>query len=166
MPANFPLPVLCVQHISMGFLSSLVQWLDESSPLKVRVAVAGEFPEAGRVYFPAEDTHLVIGKSGRLKLLTEAPLGGHRPSVDLLFKSVAQYWGKSAVAVLLSGMGSDGASGMADIASAGGQTIAQDEATSVVFGMPKEAIELGAVRHVLPIDEIGPSLIRLAAKPD
>lgn len=164
LPADYPMPVLCVQHICSGFLQSLVDWLDGRCALKVKMAGDGERIEQGHVYFPAEDTHLVVESHMFLKLSRNEPEGGHRPSVDTLFRSVARHYGNTAVAVLLSGMGRDGAEGMEIIALAGGQTIAQDEATSVVFGMPNEAIKLGAVKHVLPIEEIGPFLSRLAMK--
>jgi two-component system chemotaxis response regulator CheB len=154
LPADFPAPILCVQHISEGFLGGLVEWLGNQCALAVKIAQSGEQPLAGTVYFPQEGTHLEIDKSGRLVCSHKAPIDGHRPSVTATFKAVAEYCGEAAIGVLLTGMGSDGARGMQDIYEAGGITIAQNEETSVVFGMPKQAIALGAVKYVLPVNKI------------
>lgn len=159
LPADLPVPVLCVQHISEGFLQGLVDWLASESRLSVKIASAGEWPKAGAVYFPPERMHLELDSQGRFSYSSAPPMSGHRPSVTVTFNAVAKYYGKGAVGVLLTGMGRDGADGMQAIANAGGLTIAQDEKTCVVFGMPKEAIALGAARHVLPINEIAPMLI-------
>jgi two-component system chemotaxis response regulator CheB len=163
LPSNFPCPIFCVQHISEGFLQGLVDWLAAQCQITVKIARTGETPQPATVYFPEEETHLTIDSKGRLVSSHQSPLGGHRPAVTVLFNSVAEYYGNSAMAVLLTGMGSDGAAGMQAIARAGGVTIAQDEASCVVFGMPKQAIDLGAVRHVLPPLEIGRTLIRCAS---
>ncbi|MFQ5398224.1 MAG: chemotaxis-specific protein-glutamate methyltransferase CheB [Anaerolineae bacterium] len=154
LPPFFPVPVLCVQHISQGFLSGLVDWLDSNCMMPVKIAQPGEIPHAGTIYFPQEKQHLVIDNLGRLQLSDEPAMDGHRPSVTVLFESVASYYGTSAVGVLLTGMGRDGAAGLHAIAQAGGVTIAQDEASCAVFGMPKQAIELGAAGHVLPPEQI------------
>ena len=159
LPSGFPCPVLCVQHISEGFLQGLVDWLAMQCRVKVQVALSGEVPRPGAVYFPEEGTHLTIDNKGRLVSSHQLPVGGHRPAVTVLFNSVAEYYGSSAVAVLLTGMGSDGAAGMQAIARAGGVTMAQDEASCIVFGMPKQAIDAGAVRYILPPSEIGRTLI-------
>lgn len=159
LPADLPVPVLCVQHISEGFLQGLVDWLGSESRLAVKIASAGEWPKAGTVYFPPERLHLELDSQGRFSYSSAPPMSGHRPSVTVTFNSVAKYYGKAAVGVLLTGMGRDGADGMQAIASVGGLTIAQDEKTCVVFGMPKEAIALGAVHHILPINEIAPLLL-------
>jgi two-component system chemotaxis response regulator CheB len=159
LPPTFPIPILCVQHISEGFLQGLVDWLSHESPLKVVVAESGMIPMPGMVYFPPERKHLLVDSQGRLALSTSAPVCGHCPSVTVLFESVATYYRRSAIGVLLTGMGRDGADGMKAIAQQGGFTIAQDEATSIVFGMPKEAIALGAAQRVLPLPEIAPSLL-------
>lgn len=161
LPSNYPLPIVCVQHISADFLLSMVEWLDRDISLRVKVAEQYEQSRPGCVYFPRENTHLLINSQGRLELSDEDPVRGHRPSVDVLFKSIARNHGSHAICVLLSGMGDDGAAGMAAVALAGGRTIAQDEATSVVFGMPREAIALGAVKDVLPVDQIGILLKKL-----
>lgn len=162
LPSSFPAPVLCVQHIAHGFLSELVAWLAETSPLAVRQAVQGEVPQAGVVYFAPEDAHLELDNGGRLNLSQAPPCDGHRPSVTVTLRAAARQFGPAAVGVLLTGMGRDGADGMAAIAGAGGITIAQDEASSVVYGMPKEAVALGAARHVLPLEQIAAALAALA----
>lgn len=163
LPNSFAVPVVCVQHISQGFLQGLVDWLSTQCALKVRIAADRETPRAGTVYFPAEGTHLKFDRSGRLLASREPPVGGHRPSVTTTFSSLAEHFGSAAVAVLLTGMGRDGADGMQKVAQSGGITIAQDEASSVVFGMPKQAIELGAAQHVLPANEIARALLDVVA---
>ena len=162
MPVTFPVPILCVQHISEGFLKGMVEWLDQQCSLKVRIAQTGELPLPGHVYFPQEDTHLVVDRAGRLMPSFEGPLDGHRPAVTTTFRSVSRQYGAAALAVLLTGMGRDGAEGMVEIHRAGGFTIAQDEATSVVWGMPREAILRGAVRLTLPVQAIAGTMVQLA----
>jgi two-component system chemotaxis response regulator CheB len=154
LPADFPAAILCVQHISEGFLAGLVDWLATQCSLSVKIVQSGEEPLPGTIYFPQEGTHLEIDKTGRLVCSHKAPVDGHRPSVTATFKSVADYCGDAAIGVLLTGMGSDGAQGMQEIFAAGGITIAQNEETSVVFGMPKQAIARGAVKYVLPVHKI------------
>lgn len=154
LPANLPFPVLCVQHISEGFLQGLVNWLNAECRLPVKIAQAGEVPISGTVYFAPERAHLELDRQGKFICPDSALVDGHRPSVTVTFQSVAKFYGKAAIAVLLTGMGRDGAEGMRAIAEAGGITIAQDEKSSVVFGMPKEAIALGVVQHVLPANDI------------
>ena len=159
LPGNFPVPVICIQHISEGFLKGLVDWLASGSKLPVKIANSGEKPQAGTIYFPPEKRHLELDKVGRFIYSTAPPVGGHCPSVTVTFKSVASFYSRTAAGVLLTGMGRDGAEGMLAIAQAGGLTIAQDEASCVVFGMPKEAIALNAVQHILPVGDIAPLLL-------
>ena len=111
------------------------------------------------MYFPQEGTHLELDSEGKFASSTSPPIDGHRPSVDITFKSVAWRYGKSAIGVLLTGMGRDGAAGMCAIVQGGGLTIAQDEHSCVVFGMPKRAIELGAASKILPLSDIASTLI-------
>jgi two-component system chemotaxis response regulator CheB len=163
---GFPLPILAVIHIGRNFAASFAQWLGEQTPLAVSLAEDGE-PLAGisgRVVLAPSDLHLVV-RGGRLRLTDEAPSQSCRPSVDVLFSSLAGELGDACVACLLTGMGRDGAQGLLAIRRAGGQTIAQDESSSVVFGMPREAIALGAAEHILPLSAIGPHLERLASQP-
>jgi two-component system, chemotaxis family, protein-glutamate methylesterase/glutaminase len=161
LPIDFPAPILCVQHISDGFLGGLVQWLANQCAMPVKIAQSGEQLLSGTVYFPQEGTHLEIDKSGNLVCSHMAPVDGHRPAVTTTFKSVADYCGEASIGILLTGMGSDGAHGMQEIFEAGGITIAQNEETSVVFGMPKQAIALGAVKYVLPVQKIAFMLLEL-----
>jgi two-component system, chemotaxis family, protein-glutamate methylesterase/glutaminase len=160
LPTNFPLPIICVQHISEGFLQGLIDWLAISCRLPIRIAQAGEIPHPGVIYFPPEQKHLEINSFGQFKASATPPLAGHRPSITVLFKSLAQFYGKGVIGVLLTGMGRDGADGMLEIKQLGGFTIAQNEASCVVFGMPKEAIALGAAHEVLPIEAIASSLLK------
>jgi two-component system chemotaxis response regulator CheB len=163
---GFPLPILAVIHIGRNFAASFAQWLGEQTPLPVSLAEDGE-PLAGvsgRVVLAPSDLHLVV-RAGRLRLTEEAPMQSCRPSVDVLFSSLAAELGESCVACLLTGMGRDGAQGLLAIRRAGGHTVAQDEASSVVFGMPREAIALGAAELVLPLSGIGPHLDRVASQP-
>jgi two-component system, chemotaxis family, protein-glutamate methylesterase/glutaminase len=161
LPSNFPLPIICIQHISFGFLQGFIDWLGKSCRLPIQIAQAGDLPQAGRIYFPPEQQHLELDMKGRFVYSTAPPVNGHRPSVNVTLESVAKRYGNATIGILLTGMGNDGAAGMQAIAQAGGFTIAQDEATSVVFGMPKEAIALGAVKQVLPIQAIAPTLLTL-----
>ncbi len=164
LPAGFPAPVVCVQHIGSDFLSEMIVWLAEVSPLPMRKAAQGEVPQAGVVYFAPEDVHLELDGGGRFELSQAPPCDDHKPSITVTLRAAARCFGAAAVGVLLTGMGRDGAEGMAAIAAAGGVTIAQDEASSVVYGMPREAVALGAAQHVLPLEQIAPALVTLASK--
>ncbi|MCC2668977.1 MAG: response regulator receiver modulated CheB methylesterase [Armatimonadetes bacterium] len=165
LPENYALPVICVQHISNGFLAGLVDWLGGQARVRVKIAESGEQPTGGTVYFPAENSHLELDAHGNLLNTHKPPMDGHRPSITTTMLSVASYYGNSAVGVLLTGMGTDGAAGLLAIAEGGGMTIAQDEASCVVFGMPKDAIARGAAQHVLPPAEIARLLSELRAAP-
>lgn len=162
LPASFPVPLLCIQHIAEGFMAGLVDWLAHSSQVRVRCARDGEEPRGGTAYFAPEGRHLEIDDGGRLRCREHVNGEQHRPSVDLTLAALARHCGSAAMGVLLTGMGRDGARGMGAIARAGGITIAQDAASSIVFGMPHAAIETGAARLVLPLDRIAPALVRIA----
>ena len=166
LPSDFPIPILLVIHIGALFAPAFAEWLDGQSPLHVSYARDGEplprFGE-GRVLMAPPDRHLVL-RHGRLRLTEDAERHSCRPSVDVLFKSLAQEVGADCAACLLTGMGKDGAEGLLAIRRAGGSTIAQDESTSVVFGMPREAIQLGAAELVLPLEKIAPVLSALACR--
>lgn len=164
LPANLPVPVICTQHISQGFLQGLVDWLDSECKVKVKIAQVGEIPAPGTVYFAPDRTHLELDSQGKFIYGSSVPVDGHCPSVTVTFKSVARFYGKASMSILLTGMGKDGALGMQAISQVGGITIAQDEKTCVVFGMPSEAIALGVVQHVLPVQDIAPLLLRKIAK--
>jgi two-component system chemotaxis response regulator CheB len=161
LPPTFPAPVVIVQHISSGFVAGLARWLGDMTPLSVKVAEQGELLQPGTAYLAPDDFHLHLKPSGLVWLDPSPPIGSHRPSVTELFCSVAKSYGRQAVGVLLTGMGRDGAGGLKAMRQAGAYTIAQDEATSVIYGMPKAAIELDAVEEVLPLEHIAPRLIQL-----
>ena len=161
LPAEFPAPVLVVQHITAGFLQGFIDWLRPRCRLEVRIATHGERARPGVVYFPQEGMHLTVTREGALCTNLEPPVDGHRPSVTVTMRSAAEHHGARAAGVLLTGMGRDGAKGLLAIREAGGATIAQDQATSLVFGMPGEAIALGAAKHVLPVGAIAGQLVAL-----
>lgn len=159
LPAAFAVPVLVVQHIAVGFTEGLVSWLAGSVAPPVRFATAGA-PLAAGIWFAPDDVHLGLDASLRFSLDATTQRGPHRPSVDMLFESVAAAVGEHAVGVVLTGMGRDGARGVAAIRGAGGLVIAQDEDSSAVFGMPRAAIDAGA-DLVLPLRGIAAALAAL-----
>jgi two-component system, chemotaxis family, protein-glutamate methylesterase/glutaminase len=165
LPANFPLPVLVVQHTTVGYSTTLVDWLATSSNLPVRLAEDGQTLNGGGVYIAPTGRHLVV-QGRRLALLDSPPVSLHRPSATMLFRSLAEAYGPRAIGVLLTGMGDDGAAGLLEMKHAGALTVAQDETSSVVFGMPAEAIRLGAVDHILPPDRIAPLILDCLARKD
>ncbi len=160
IPASFPVPILVVQHITAGFTEGLSNWLDGAVPLPVRLAEDGARLAPGVTIGP-DGAHLVLRPGGVLELDRKTPAGLHRPSADILLRSLAEHAKAAAVAVVLTGMGRDGADGLGAVREAGGLTIAQDEASSAVYGMPKEAAKRGA-EHVLPLDEIAGVLTTVA----
>jgi len=160
LPADFPAPVAVVQHIADGFTEGLASWLASESRLDVREARDGERLRAGRILLAPTGKHLVLA-DGVARLSDAPPFDTFKPSVTPLFLSAARQYGARACGVILTGMGRDGAEGLRAIRAAGGPTIAQDEATSAVFGMPRAAIELGAVDRVMPLDEIPRALVEL-----
>ena len=164
LPSDFPIPILIVMHLSKMFAPAFAEWLDQQSPLRVSYAADGErVPQLGdsRVIMAPADQHLIVNH-GKFRLTHDPERHSCRPSVDTLFDSLAREVGSSCVAALLTGMGRDGASGLLALRHAGARTIAQDEASSVVFGMPREAIVLGAAEQVLPLDKIAPALVAFA----
>lgn len=162
LPDSFTLPILFVLHISEPFGSAFADWLDGQTARRVAFAKEGDLVSAaaGRVVMAPPGHHLGV-RDGRLRLSLEAERHSCRPSVDVLFESLAREYGPSVCAALLTGMGRDGAAGLLKIRQAGGLTVAQDEASSIIYGMPREAALLGAATHVLPLSEIGPFLGRL-----
>lgn len=160
LPRYLPVPIAIVQHIAPGFVAGLRQWLERQSALPVTLAGEGTPLRSGHVYLAPDDHHLAIGAGKKLTLTHEAPLRGHRPSVDRLMESAAHIYGADVLGVLLTGMGRDGAHGLKKIREAGGRTIAQDEATSLVFGMPREAIVSGAAEIVSPLEKIADEIVQ------
>ncbi len=154
LPRDFGAPVLIVQHIALRFAAGFVEWLSGSSRFPVRIAAQGEPLLPGHGYLAPEGFHLGVGSGPRIELGEDPPDNGLRPSVHHLFRSVAEVFGSHAVGVLLTGMGRDGAEGLFELRQKGAITIAQNEASSVVFGMPGEAVKLGAATYVLPPEGI------------
>ena len=145
---------MIVQHIGQEFSRELAIWLGTRCPFQVRVATSGCRPEPGTVWLAGTNDHMVLTKHGRLEYLVEPVECFYRPSVDVFFKSVATHWSPPGVAVLLTGMGRDGAEGLLALRRCGWHTLAQDEATSVVYGMPRAAAELHAAEKILPLGAI------------
>ncbi|AUH50680.1 chemotaxis response regulator protein-glutamate methylesterase [Chromobacterium sp. ATCC 53434] len=162
LPVDFPLPLVVVIHLAEPFGHAFVDWLDDHCLLDVRLARHGQALPARGVVMAAPGLHLQL--RGGMQVCEAGPERlSCRPSVDVLFESVAQEYGAAAAAVLLTGMGQDGARGMLAVRDAGGLTIAQDEASCVVYGMPREAALLNAAQRILPLSDIGPALAALGA---
>lgn len=161
LPEDFPVPVLVVQHLEAPFVRGFVDWLDRNCAIKVRLADAGAIPLAGEVWVAPGDTHMALQSNGEIVLHSDKGEYRHQPAIDVLFESAAAACGPHVVGVLLTGMGDDGARGLEYMYSQGAYTIVQDEATSVVFGMPAAAIERNAVSTVLPDVDIGSALLAL-----
>ena len=153
-PADFPAAVVVVQHIAAEFAAPLAQWLQERSNVKVRPAVHGDALQRGTVLVAATNDHLVMRNDRRLAYRPEPTSSPYRPSVDALFESLALHWPNPVVAVVLTGIGRDGAEGLLKLRQRGWHTLAQDEKTSVVYGMPMAAAQIGAAKRILPLDEI------------
>jgi len=169
LPGNFSVPVIIVQHNSLGFDESFAQWLGAFTALKVKLAEEGEIPKSGTVYIAQTGKHLELcsqlpvagGQDMILRYNDDAPENNQKPAADVLFRSAAENLGESLISVVLTGMGSDGASGTKKIREMGGITLAQDEASSLIYGMPKAAVETGCVNMVLPLEEIPEEIVRL-----
>jgi two-component system response regulator WspF len=154
-----PAPVVVVQHIAADFAPGLATWLQGRAGVPVRLAQEGSVPGRGQVYLAGSDDHLVLGLDRRFAYTAEPKAYPYRPSVDVFFESLAGAWPAGGVAVLLTGMRDDGARGLAGLRKLGWHTIAQDQETSVVYGMPKAAVELNAAVQVLPLPAIGPATL-------
>ncbi|MGH7169381.1 MAG: CheB methylesterase domain-containing protein, partial [Gemmataceae bacterium] len=162
-PADWPIPILIVQHMPPDFTARLAERLSEKSRLRVREAVAGESVSASHAWVAPGDYHLFIRREGasvRLALNQEAPIHSCRPAVDVLFRSTAEVYGAGALAVILTGMGHDGLAGCASIRAAGGQVLAQDQASSVVGSMPGAVAKAGLADQILPLETIGQAIVR------
>lgn len=160
LPRDFPAPVVICQHITPGFSDELAHWLASETGHRVHEAADGQRLLKSEFFIAPSHLHLTVQASGVVRLDDGPPEGGFKPSCDLLLRSAAQSFSSKAIGVVLTGMGRDGAKGLQAIRKAGGHTIAQDKATSVVFGMPGEAVALGAAEIVLPLDEVGAQLVR------
>ena len=159
LPADVPAGIVIVQHISEGFDKELTHWLAESSSIEVARAVHGELIRPGVAYVCPSGRHTVIRENGKLTLDDSPPFECFRPSGDLMLTSMSRIYGANAIGVILTGMGHDGARGMKSIREAGGRTIAQDEQTSLIFGMPRAAIELGVIDRIEPLDLISRAIM-------
>jgi chemotaxis response regulator CheB len=164
LPADFPAPMVIVQHVDPQFAQGLANWLDCQTPMEVRLAQENDHPEAGTVLLAGRDSHLVFVNSARLGYTRLPEDSAYSPSVDVFFRSVARFWPGHAVGVLLTGMGRDGADGLRALRRRGVRTIAQDRATSAVYGMPKAAAEIGAAEAILPLDQIAARLMEIVAQ--
>ena len=160
LPGDFPLPILLVQHITQSFHEGFVQWLNSLCPFPVVMVNGKHIPEPGKIYTAMPDHHLTVNK-GFLESTQGAPVSRQRPSATVLFRSLAESYNKHALGVLLTGMGDDGAEGLKAIRDAGGYTIAEDESTAVVYGMPASAVRLGAVCESLPLPQITPRILEI-----
>ncbi len=154
LPGDYALPILIVQHVTSGFTVGLAEWLNGETPLRVRVAAYGDIPEPGVVLIAPDDHHMLLNRLGNVTFSREPPYKGLRPSANYLFNSLARVHGSRAIGIVLTGMGDDGADGLEALHQAGGLTLAQDEASCVVYGMPREAVLRKAVDMVLPLNQI------------
>jgi two-component system chemotaxis response regulator CheB len=164
LPKNFHAPILIVQHIAHGFLPGLVEWLNQTTGCQIHIAAHGQLPLPGHVYFAPDDFHMGLSPSRRIFLSQEEAISGLRPAVAYLFCTLAEVCHSSAIGVLLTGMGRDGAAELKMMRDAGAETIAQDRESSIVHGMPGEAIALGGAGHVLSPEKISDALIALVRR--
>ncbi len=164
LPADLPAPVVIVQHVDAHFARGLADWLDGQTSLHVRLAREGDRPQAGTALLAGQNNHLAFASPTRLVYTSHPADCPYRPCIDLFFKSAARYWQGDVVGVLLTGMGRDGAEGLKTLHSKGHHTIAQDQSSSAVYGMPGAAAEIGAATEILTLDKIGPRLTNIVAQ--
>ncbi|WP_394426969.1 chemotaxis-specific protein-glutamate methyltransferase CheB [Vreelandella stevensii] len=163
LPSDFPVPILIAQHISHGFIEGMATWLGSLCPLPVSVAKEGERLESGHVYLSPSERNLSVTPEHCVRLVQSPPDALYHPSCDVLMRSAADVYGADTIGVILTGMGRDGVSGMRAIQQAGGITLAQDEASSVIYGMNQEAINAGAIQHIIGLDDLPARLLRLVS---
>ncbi len=159
LPRDISVPIICVQHISDGYIESFTSWLSTNCKLKVKIFSDGEKPQPGYVYFPQNMKHLIIKDDGKLYLSNEAAYNGHCPSINVAFESFAKHFASKTLGIILTGMGDDGAKGILSIKTNGGMTIGEDETTCTVYGMPRVAKELGALNNILPLNKIADKIL-------
>lgn len=164
LPKNFAVPILIVQHIGPGFVGGLAEWLNQTTSLQIRLGSHGTHPVGGHVYLAPDDFHMGLDARGCIDLSKAKPENSVRPAIAHLFRSLAQECGSTAIGVMLTGMGQDGAAELKLMRDEGAPTIAQDSKTSVVHGMPRVAIELGGAMFVTPVGEIASKLIALVER--
>jgi two-component system response regulator WspF len=160
LPKRPDCSVVIVQHVDQQFAAGLAGWLSGYTEMRVVTAREGMAVEPGAVILAATNDHLVLGADLALRYTLEPRDQPYRPSVDVFFASLRRYWPEPGIAALLTGMGRDGANGLLALRTAGWHTIAQDERTSVVYGMPRAAAEIGAAAEILPIEAIGPAIAK------
>lgn len=163
LPAEFAAPIVIVQHMAVGFSEGFVKWLGTAGRVPVELARDGALLAAGTAYVCPDGVHLEMAGRGLVALSDAPPVGGFRPSGTVLFEAAAKVYGSEMIGVILSGMGRDGVDGLRAVRQAGGRVLAQDEATSAVFGMPREAIEEGLADDVVAVDQIAERLIAAVA---
>jgi two-component system chemotaxis response regulator CheB/two-component system response regulator WspF len=161
LPKTFPAAIVIIQHVDAQFAPGMAQWLSGTSVLPVRIAQEGDRPAAGTALLAGTNDHLIFKTSSKLGYSDEPRQLSYRPSVDVFFESLSELWLGDAVGVLLTGMGRDGARGLKTLRNKGHYTIAQDEPTSAVYGMPKAAAALGAAVDILPVDRIAARLVEI-----
>jgi two-component system, chemotaxis family, response regulator WspF len=161
LPANFPAAIAIIQHVDSQFAQGLADWLNCQTPLDVKLASPGDRLEAGKVFIAGTNDHLTLDSSLTLKYTPDPVDYPYRPSVDVFCESLSQHWPRRGIAVLLTGMGKDGARGLGMLRVQGWHTIAQDESTCVVYGMPKAAVDSGAAAEVLPLPAIATTLRKM-----
>ena len=161
LPTTLAASIVIVQHVDAAFAPGLGQWLSEQAGRPVQLAAEGHQPAVGEVLLSGTDDHLVLGEDRRLHYSVEPRESSYRPSVDVFFNSAARNWPRPGVAVLLTGMLRDGAEGLLNLRRLGWRTIAQDESSSIVWGMPKAAVEIGAAEEVVSLLQIAKAITRL-----
>jgi two-component system chemotaxis response regulator CheB len=165
LPPDFPCGILVVQHMSKGFIEGLAEWLNTTSCLHISVAKVGDALKKGLIMLAPDDLHMRIGDDGRIVLSENiSKTVVHVPSIDVMMKSVADYYQENAIGVIMTGMGTDGVEGIRAIRKAGGRTIAQDEKTSVIFGMNKAAIDMGLIDKVIALERIAQELTDMVSE--
>jgi two-component system chemotaxis response regulator CheB len=164
LPASFPVPIAIVQHMSDGFLHGMADWLSASCALPTQMAAPGTLLRPGQAYLAPDNLHMRVGPYPELRFDAAPPVNGHRPAVSCLLASVATHYGARAIGILLTGMGKDGAAELKLLKDTGAVTIAQDEASSAVHGMPGEAIRIGGATYVMSPEEIGAALPALVLR--
>lgn len=165
LPADLPAALVLIQHVDEEFARSFSEWLNDQTPLSVRLAQPGDRPTPGQVLVAGREDHLVLTANGTLKYTAEPADYAYRPSVNVFFDSMARHWQGQSVGVLLTGMGRDGGAGLLSLRESGAHTIAQDQASSAIYGMPKAAAELGAAVDILSLEDMAPALLECLKRP-
>jgi chemotaxis response regulator CheB len=164
LPKNFPASIVVIQHMDKKFSLGLAEWLGQQISLPVSIIVNGDRPQKSTIKIPTTDNHLIMSKTGTLNYTVDPLDNFYHPSLDVFFHSISTNWYGKIIGVVLTGMGKDGASGLLAIKEKGHHTIVQDEASSVVYGMPKAAAANGSAKEILPLDKIGPQLLSIVSQ--